>query len=459
MERREFLEKVGLGLGLGAIALPMNLFTGCVSADTRKPNFVILLGDDCTWTDLGCYGGQAITPNIDKMATQGIRFEQAIGSTAMCTPTRHSLYTGIYPIKRGGYKNHSAVKKGTKSIVHYLNDLGYRVGLAGKWHIAPKESFPFENVSGFPENCVMQKTPPHDLSGSKEFMTRNAEEPFCLVIASVFPHAPWTEGDRSLYPPDSLKLPPNWVDTPKTRIAYQNYLAELTELDKQVGDVMNLLEEEKLADDTVFIFASEQGAQFPGNKWTQWDAGIKFGMIACWPGNIKPNTTTQALVQYEDFVPTLVDAAGGAPIPGIDGRSFLNVLLGKTNQHRDYAFGVHTNVPEGLPYPIRSIRNKKYKLILNLLYNEPYDGKYATRPSNKLWMSWVEKAKGEEHAANMVERYLHRPEYEFYDVEKDPFEINNLVDDPKYAGIIQEMRTELEVWMKSQGDTGIDTDI
>ncbi len=457
MERREFLEKLGMGLGLSAIASPL-LFTGCATADTRKPNFVIMLGDDCNWDDLGCYGGQAITPNIDNLATQSVRFEQAIGSTAMCTPTRHSLYTGIYPIKRGGYKNHSAVKPGTKSIVHYLRALGYRVGLAGKWHIAPKESFPFEPVGGFPGNCVMQKTPPHDLTGSKEFMTRNAEEPFCLVIASVYPHAPWTEGDRSLYPPDSLKLPPNWLDTPETRSAYQKYLAELTELDRQVGDVMNLLEEEKLADNTLFIFASEQGAQFPGNKWTQWDAGTKFGMLARWPGKIKPNTTTRALVQYEDILPTLIDAAGGKPPANIDGFSFLDVLLGKTDQHRDYAFGLHANVPEGLPYPIRSIRSKQYKLIHNLLYKEPYDGKYATRPSNKLWMSWVEKAKTDEHAAKIVERYIHRPEFEFYDIQNDPYELNNLIDDPKYAGIIREMRSELEAWMKSQGDTGIDTD-
>ena len=457
MERRKFLEKLGLGLGFGAVASPLTFFSKLDAAQGSKPNFVILLGDDCTWSDIGCYGGQAITPNIDKMAKQGIRFEQAIGSTAMCTPTRHSLYTGIYPIKRGGYKNHSAVKKGTKSIVHYLSNLGYRVGLTGKWHIAPKESFPFEPVDGFPGNCVMQKTPLHDLTGSKEFMTRDAEEPFCLVIASVHPHAPWTEGDRSQYPVDSLELPPNWVDTPETRSEYQKYLAELTELDRQVGDVMNLLQEEKLAENTIFIFASEQGAQFPFAKWTQWDGGIKFVMIASWPGKIKANSTTEAIVQYEDFVPTLVDAAGGKPVPGIDGRSFLDVLVGKTDEHRKYAFGAHSNTPKGQPYPIRSIRNKKYKLIYNLLPESTYFQKYLMK-YDATWKSWVEKAKTDEEAARVVSRFEKRPEIQFYDVVNDPFEINDIAGEAKYAAIIKEMRTELEAWMKSQGDTGIDTD-
>ncbi|NOZ74027.1 MAG: heparan N-sulfatase, partial [FCB group bacterium] len=201
-------------------------------------------------------------------------------------------------------------------------------------------------------------------------------------------------------------------------------------------------------------------AQFPFAKWTQWDGGIKFGMIACWPGKIKANSTTEALVQYEDFVPTLVDAAGGAPIPGIDGRSFLNVLLGKTDEHRQYAFGAHSNRPKGPPYPIRSIRNKKYKLIHNLRPDSTFYQKYLMG-YDITWKSWVERAKTDEYAAWVVKRFEKRPEcpeFQFYDVENDPFEINDIADDPKYANIIKEMRIELEAWMKSQGDTGVDTD-
>ena len=445
---------------LPAVALAMTATMAVADPGTSsKPNVVILLGDDCTWNVLGCYSGQAETPNIDRMASEGMRFDQAVGTTAMCTPTRHSLYTGIYPIRRGGYQNHSAVKPGTRSICHYLGGLGYRVGLAGKQHIKPPDSFPFEKVPGFPRNCVLKKTPQHKLAGTRAFMTREADEPFCLVIASVHPHGPWTEGNRSRYPEASLKLPSHWVDTPQTRTAYRNYLAEVTELDKQVGDVMQLLRQEKLEENTLFIFASEQGSQFPGEKWTLWDAGVKFCMIARWPGQIRANVRTQALVQYEDVLPTLIDLAGGDPIPETDGRSFLPVLFGKADRHREYAYGVHSNVPEGPPYPIRSIRNAKYKLILNLLPEATYKEKHLTEMDKyDYWKSWVAKAKTDPQAARLVKRFQHRPAVEFYDLVADPLELRNLTDRPEHADTIKAMHTELEAWMKSQADTGITTD-
>ncbi|MHC4444085.1 MAG: sulfatase family protein [Planctomycetota bacterium] len=458
MKKREFFEKSWLVICI--IALPVVVCASGDLARADKPNFVILLGDDCSWYDLGYYGGQAKTPNIDRMAEEGMRFDQAIGTTAMCTPTRHSLYTGIYPIKRGGYKNHSAVKKGTKSVCHYLGALGYRVGLSGKGHIKPRDSFPFERVEGFPRNCVMSKTPVHNLEGVGEFMTRKKAEPFCLFIASVHPHGPWTEGDRGLYPAETLKLPPHWVDTPEQRMAYRNYLAEISELDKQVGDIMRLLGEEKLEEKTLFIFASEQGGQFPGSKWTLWDAGIRFGLIARWPGRIKAGTRTQALLQYEDILPTLIDLAGGERPGGIDGRSFVEVLWGKRDKHRDYAFGVHTNTPEGPPYPIRCIRDQRYKLIVNLLPENTYKEKHLTEQDKyTYWKSWVAKAAGgDKYADWAVKRFQHRPAVEFYDLKKDPYEVNNLADEVAYAGVIKKMRTELEGWMKLQGDTGADTD-
>jgi len=423
----------------------------------EKPNIVFLLGDDCTRNDLGCYGGQGITPHIDRMAKEGLLFEQAVSSAAMCTPTRHCLYTGLHPIRNGGHKNHSAVKPGTKSICHYLGDLGYRVGLAGKTHIQPPEVFPFEMVEGFPRNCVLEKTPRHRMDGVREFMTRDGEQPFCIMIASVHPHRPYTEGDPSRYDPDSLRLPPHWADTARTREMYQKYFAELTELDGQVGDVLDLLREEGLERDTIFIFASEQGAQFPGAKWTLWDAGVRFGMIVRWPGRIEPNDRTDALVQYEDVLPTLIELAGGRPPAEMDGRSFLDVLARKTDEHREYAYGVHSNDPEGSPYPIRSIRTRRHKLIHNLSWQQAYYEKHQTiKHPASIWWSWLKKAEHDEHAAWAVVRHLHRPEFQFYDLEKDPYELNNLADDPKYAGEIEKMRSDLEAWMKSQGDEGID---
>lgn len=426
----------------------------------RKPNFILLLGDDCTMYDIGCYGGQGITPSLDRMAAEGLKFEQAVGSAAICTPTRHCLYTGLSPIRNGGYKNHSSVTPGTRSIVHHLGDLGYRVGIAGKLHIKPKESFPFEEIAGFPENCVMQETPPHSMDGIREFVTRSDEQPYCLVITSVFPHAPHTEGDRSLYDASRLLLRPTWADTPRTREAYRSYLAELTELDRQAGDVMAMLQETGREDDTMFLFASEQGAQFPGEKWTLWDAGIRFGLIARWPGAIPAGQRTNATVQYEDILPTFLEMAGGHPGAEFDGSSFVDVLARETDTHRKYAFSFHANDPEGPPYPIRSIRTSEYKLILNLGWESTYHEVHQTiKKPDSIWWSWHVAAERDPHAAWAMMRHLHRPEVQFYDLRTDPYEAKNVAGDPQYAGIEAQMRTDLEAWMEAQGDPGAAADV
>ncbi|HBN74511.1 MAG TPA: sulfatase atsG, partial [Planctomycetaceae bacterium] len=113
----------------------------------ERPNLLFIIADDCTYRDLGCYGGEAQTPHIDALCNEGMKFTQCFQAAPMCSPTRHNIYTGLYPVKSGAYPNHTFAKAGTKSIVHYLKPLGYRVHLSGKTHIAPKEVFPFEYSS------------------------------------------------------------------------------------------------------------------------------------------------------------------------------------------------------------------------------------------------------------------------------------------------------------------------
>ena len=143
-------------------------------------------------------------------------------------------------------------------------------------------------------------------------------------MALVEPHVPWVMGDASAYPKELLKLPPNIADTPVTRDAFSRYLAEITYMDGQVGDIMNVLDSSGKANDTLVLFTSEQGAQFPGCKWTNWDTGLHTALVARWPGKIAPDTRSRAMVQYADVLPTLIEAGGGDPSGGAyDGRSFL----------------------------------------------------------------------------------------------------------------------------------------
>jgi N-sulfoglucosamine sulfohydrolase len=370
--------------------------TSVESAESKKPNIVIIMADDLDSKQLSSYGGKnIITKNIDALARQGMKFNQMIASEAMCVPTRASLFTGLYPMRHGSFQNHKPVYDGLKSVGHYLADLGYTVALTGKDHSTKPESvFPFKILNGFEKNCVA-KTDDYSFEELTSFVKEQGTNPFCLFIMSTNPHMPWTMGDPTEFNADKLVLPPHWVDTKRLRQEFTKYLAEVRRLDNQVGDVVNFLKENGQYDNTIFIFLGEQGPQFPGGKWTLWDNGQYSSMIVRWPGKVQPNKETAAIVQYEDITPTLIDIAGGKAIPGLDGKSFLPVLTGSKTTHRDVAYGIHNNRPEGPAYPIRAIRDTRYKLVLNLSPDSVYYNKYMMNPAlkNSYWNSWLEKGK------------------------------------------------------------------
>ena len=428
----------------------------------QRPNVVIIMADDLDSRQLSCYGGENIdTKNIDALAREGIKFDNMICSEAMCVPTRASLFTGLYPMRHGAFQNHKKVYDSIpiKSVGHYLGDLGYRVALTGKNDCTkPKSIYPFEIIDGFETRCVSE-TDDYSLDGIWGLM-QDSKDPVCLFVMSINPHAPWTMGDPSEFDSDKLKLPPNYVDTPETRSDYTKYLAEVKRLDNQVGDIVQMLKDTGKYDNTIVIFLGEQGPKFPGGKWTLWDQGQRSSMIVKWNKTVKPGSVTHALVQYEDVVPSLIDIAGGEAITNLDGKSFLGVLKGSTNSQRDFAYGIHNNIPEGPAYPVRGIRSDRYKLIENLSPEKNFHIKYTMNPDEKgkVWASWVEKGKTSTKAKKLYERVEKRPAIEFYDLKEDPYELNNLADSPKYVDKIEKFDLKLKQWMKDQGDPGASAD-
>lgn len=460
MTGRQFIPSALILLAIGSISSAAQVDRrNTFNSNADHPDIVIVVADDVTWSDIGCYGSpDARTPNINKLAAQGMRMTHCFTGTAMCAPTRQQLYTGLFPVRNGAYPNHSKVRAGVKSMVHHLRALGYRVALSGKTHFKPMESFPFEKIG---KNRIDQ------------FIERDAKQPHCLVYCSHNAHGPWTNGDPSRFDPSKLTLPPYYVDTPETRDLVQRYLAEIGALDDEVGLLMKQVEDAGRTDNTIFIFTSEQGACMPFAKWTCYDAGLRTATIIRWPKRIQAGSVSDALVQYVDIVPTLIEAAGGDPNgidtgiegapdggSGFDGRSFLSVLTGQAQTHRQYVFGVQTTrgIINGSDcYPIRSVRDRRYKLILNLNHKTAFTN-LVTRQSNPYWPSWKEKARTDPHAARLVHRYQHRPAMEFYDMQNDPHEMNNLAEDPAHAERLAVFRKQLDAWMKQQGDEGVATE-
>ena len=415
---------------------------------------MIVLADDVSWSSFGCAdsGLYTRTPNIDKLASQGVRFTNFSCSGTQCCPLRHELYTGLLPPSSGVYANGNKPAGDYKNMVNYLGDLGYNVGLTGKIHFKTKS--PFQKVPGFESNCN-HKAPTWEMSGVKGFIEKSQSEnkPFCMVIASVHAHHPWTIGDEKNFPLDKIVVPPHMVDGPVTRKALATHAAETEDLDNQVGATMKLLDDMKLAENTVLIFLSEQGTAMPKGKWSIYDYGTKAACVVRWPGKTKPGSVTDAVAMYCDIVPTLVDMAGGKA-PATDGKSLIPVLKGETSDHRKHAYQVH----QYSGYSQRAIRNKEFKFIWSPKQENSYyvDTIMAPKSSKffaKSWQEWLEKAKSDPDAQAKIDSLVKPPEFELYNIKKDPWELNNLAGKPEYAEKLKEMHSQLKAEMKKLKDT------
>lgn len=451
------------------------MYSGCkrdtkvyTKPEKRLPNIVIFLADDMTWRDCEPYGNPDVqTPHIQKLAQEGISFDNMFTSTAMCAPTRQQLMTGLFPVRSGAFPNHSKVYDGIRSFAHYFGELGYRVALIGKQHYGPDSSFPMEYLGGRQHDDGKNGL---DIHLEEVLPVINDERPFFLIVAQNQPHGPWNRGNPEKYRPEALEIPEYMVDVPETRKSLTKYYAEITYMDSLLGKTLKLIDQVGKTNNTLSIFTSEQGYYYPFGKWTCYDLGLKTAFIVKWPGKIEPNTRNKAISQYVDVVPTLLDAVGvnhqdidtgisdANGYRGFDGKSFLPVLLGQTQEHRKWTYGVQTTRgifygPES--YPVRSVRSERYRYIQNLSYDMVFTNMITDKHS--IYQNWLSQTKGQEQ--EWVKKYQNRPYEEFYDLEKDPFEKKNLAMNPEMITIKKEMEQELQSWMRQQGDKGLETEL
>lgn len=454
INRRRFLRQTALGT-LGLSIAPFR--TGSASGRSNEhPNFILFLSDDHAKMDAGCYGNEAIqTPAIDRLASEGMMFSRVFSITATCSPSRASIYTGLGPMRHGAYRNHGNTRPGIPTLPEYLSRLGYRVLLAGKTDIRPKSNYPFQYIDtkGDWESVIVKQG-----SEVEQFLSSESaqKEPFCLVIATNNPHVPWPRDNN--YDPAEVKLHPFSVDTHETRKAVANYYADTTHMDEELGRTLDLLDENNLAQNTAVVYTADQGPQLPHGKWELYDYGINVPYIVRWPGKVTAASSSDTMISSMDTLPTLIEAAGGTPPAGIDGRSFLEVLTGEANVHRDIVFATHTRDGMMNYFPIRAARNDRYKYIWNLAPERAFtthitnSNYFEERGGENLWNSWLEKANHDAQAREKVRTYQHRPGEELYDLQNDPHELTNLAEEPSLKKEKQKLRRRLEQWMHQQGD-------
>lgn len=412
---------------------------------STPPHLVVFLSDDHGQRDSTPYGATDVrTPNMERLAAEGMIFTHAFVASPSCAPSRAAMLTGLMPARNGAEANHTYKRENVASLPEVLHKLGYQTAAFGKVaHGADVARHGFD---------VTDKR--HDAGFTRKFLkSRDKSRPLCLFIGTHEPHVPWPNLEG--HDPVTVKLPPNFVDTPETREYRARYYTDVTKADTLLGEIRELARE-FLGEKILFLYTSDHGAQWPFGKWNLYDAGIRVPLIVSWPGVIKPGTRSDAMVQWIDLLPTLIEAAKGQVPPGLDGRSFQPVLRGSVIDHRDVIFTTHSGDGQMNVYPIRSVRTPDWKLILNLhpeFAHTTHIDKVLGQDRGLYWLSWFERAKSDPAAAAIVKRYHERPPIELYDLRNDPDEQRNLANDPRQEGRIQTLKTQLRNWMREQGDS------
>src|SRR5262245_7644270 len=421
----------------------------CRAAD--KPNLVVFICDDLGSLDSQPYGASDVrTPNMQRLANEGLKFTQAFVASRSCAPSRAALLTALMPARNGAEPNHTRPRPEIKKLPAYLQELGYEVASFGKVaHYGHGPYYNFDVVGG--EGGANYT----GINQAVEFVnTRKSTKPLALFVGTNWPHVPWPE--MSDYDPPAIKLPPEQIDTPLMRKWRSRYYTAVTKADDDLGQVLAAVEQMLDPKNTFIFFTSDHGAQLPFGKWNLYDAGMRVPLIVKGPG-VKANTTTDAMVSWIDILPTLVDLGGGAPPTDIDGRTFAAVIRGEKQSHRDDIFATHSGDREFNVYPIRCLRTASWKYILNL---HP-EFQYAThinrggeRDGLEYFRSWEDTAKTDSRARQIVQRYKQRPREELYDLTADPHELNNLADKPEHSDRLVQMRAKVATWMNDQMDQG-----
>lgn len=408
------------------------------SAQKPLPNIVFYLADDQDITDYGAYGNKKVyTPAIDKLAQQGMLFTHAFTAQAICAPSRTQLFTGKFPLKNGAFANHTPTRPNISSVTKYMRALGYEVVLAGKSHVKPSSVYDWDSEwEPVPKEGVPRDYIP--LEDIEQYFTA-ATKPFVMFIASKYPHGKYFDvedpkAENLVFFTFNEHLQNNQAYIKKRA----GYYRSIKEDNTQIEQVLRLVDKH-LSDNTLFIYSADHGVS---GKFTVKDIGLNVPFIARWPNVITPGSRSNQLIHFTDVLPTFMDIAGSEPISSMDGKSFLSILKGNDEAIHQYVYGVRTNqnIINARIFPSRMIRDKRYKYIRNFNAYEKLEQNLTDNPNINIFLT--------EGAL----RHKDEPFEELYDLENDPFEQKNLINEVKLAKVKERLKTQLFLWMKTQGD-------
>ena len=491
----------------GLLLLLTELLTiGPLQRAIAAPRNIVLFITDDQGLDAGCYGNRVIqTPHLDALARDGTLFSNAFCTTASCSASRSVILTGLHNHANGHYGHQHNYHKfssfaNVASLPTYLSRAGYRTARCGKFHVAPESVYAFDEVIPGPT-----RSPVVMANRCQTFLEKQSDQPFFLYLctsdphrgggtATELPHRPNRFGnpapDRKGYPgirevryqPADVLVPGFLPDTPTCRAEIAQYYQSVSRIDQGLGRLTELLKRSNHWDDTLVIYISDHGIAMPGAKTTLYEGGMRSPCVVRNPYNQRRGITCQAMVSWVDLAPTILDFAGaldrqsGAPrdtvlaqLPAaprgsqqsraavrgkFHGRSFLDTLDRENPSGWDRVYASHTFHEITMYYPMRVVRDRKFKLIWNLAHPLPFP--FASDLwAAPTWQAQFKLGPDAPYGAKTVQSYIQRPAFELYDLESDPHEGTNLAVSPEHTLTLERLKQALHTFQKRTADPWI----
>jgi len=479
------------------------VLTGCSSEKTNakkgiasdSPNIVLIVADDHGTGDLGCYGNQAVkTPNLDYLASEGVRFNRAHCTSASCSASRSVILTGLYNHATGHYGHahhfhHFSTYDHVYSLPVLLEELaGYHTGRIGKYHLAPEQVYHFQEVMQ-----ANQRNPVAMADSCVAFIQENRDHPFFLYFCTADPHrsaaisnaplAPDAFGnvdgghagvEETYFTTEDVVVPPYLPESIACREELAQYYQSVARVDYGLGKLFDHLKEAGVWDNTVIIYISDNGIAFPGAKTTIYQPGINLPCLIKNADGSNRGTVSNAMINWADLTPTLLDVAGVLPQAieklkeryepvkedlfttvneTFHGRSIIPVLENPEIEGWEETYASHTFHEITMYYPMRTVISGKYKLIWNMAWQLPYPS------STDLWASSTYqvalKSGTGMYAGRSIEDYIHRTQFELYDLENDPWETRNLSGNPSFKEEMERLKLKLYAFQERTNDPWI----
>lgn len=435
----------------------------------EQRNVLILFSDNQNWNDCGCYGNKIVkTPNINQLAREGTRYQNAFATTASCGPCRGVFYTGLHVHANGQYghphgDHNFRLKPNVKTIFSLLAKNKYRTGMIGKYHLFPEDTtIDFKpKINGYHVNGMSKL--------ADEFINQNSNQPFFLVMGFHDPHPTsrsqpeWgvkvKEKGTTLetYDPDSITVPSYLPDHPEVRKGLAGYYQQISNMDAAVGRILKSLEASGKADNTLVIFTSDHGSSEPGAMANHYEPGVRVPFIVRNPLQKKESTgvVSDSLVSLLDVTPTILDwTHTKGPKYSLHGRSILPTLGNTNTPGWDETYLSHVFHEVTMYYPMRTIRTRDFKLIWNLEWRSKYPLPIDTLSR----ATWNETLRRQDPVLGQrsVKKFLYRDEVELYDLRNDPDEVINLACQPEYQDVRKALSEKLlkhlektdDLWLK-----------